>query len=74
MNIEKDIPLPTPRTGRARYPFREMKVGDSFSVPTEKDRQRVRATLWHYTRTGTGKGRRFATRKVNEGYRVWRIE
>jgi hypothetical protein len=74
MLIEKGVPMPARRPGRRRYPFREMEVGDSFVVETVQDRERVKATLWHYTRTGTGKGRKFASRKVDEGFRIWRTE
>jgi hypothetical protein len=33
--IEKDVPIPAiPQAGRPRlYPFAEMEIGDSFSVP-----------------------------------------
>ena len=41
MNIEKGIPIPTgqlSRSVRSRYPFEEMKVGDSFAVARDLPR------------------------------------
>ena len=36
MEIEKNVPMPTPTTGRPRrYPLPDMEVGDSFAVPIQ---------------------------------------
>jgi hypothetical protein len=76
LKIDKDIPLCDPgHSGpqNPKYPLRAMDVGDSFLVPTKQDRERAKATIWYFTRSSLGKGRKFASRKVEEGYRIWRI-
>ena len=65
IKIESGIPMP------AKFPFAEMKVGDSFLVPegTSKNVVGVYARR-HAIKTGT----KFTIRKTPEGYRCWRIE
>ena len=63
ITIDKDVPLPL---GRAtKYPFHEMKIGDSFFVPNVKA-----VGVHHY------KPKLFMRRTVIEngikGVRVWR--
>lgn len=72
--IESDVPVPVGDTRRARrkYPFGEMKVGDSFLVPPEGNAQRVRVAAHAW---GRAKGQKFSTLTQPCGsMRVWRIE
>jgi hypothetical protein len=84
IEIESGIPIPVkgttrgnPNSGRkAIYPFRDMAVGDSFFVPALNGRtpQQVRngitgAIAFH---TKAHPGRRFASRIVEGGVRIWR--
>ena len=66
--IETGIPIPPPQTGGGRYPWRKMKVGDSFLVPgkTQKTWNGVSAA---HKMTGF----KFTVRTVEGGVRVWRI-
>jgi hypothetical protein len=62
--IEKGIPLPPQKFGRGaprKYPFHVMQVGDSVYVPGTK-----------CPSPGACAKGKFATRKVDGGYRVWR--
>lgn len=68
--IEKNIPI-TQRKGTIKYPFREMKIGDSFSFPKEKRNSVANSisllkrfeNLW------------FQISKISETEcRVWRVE
>lgn len=69
--IEKDVPLPSRNsTGRSRYPWAEMEVGDSFFA-ADGVRSRVAAAAQNHRRRY---GRRFAVRVEGDGVRVWRIE
>lgn len=74
--IVSSVPLPaTARSQYAKWPFGEMKVGDSFFVPDEIAGPAAnilrpaaayyakRHPNWHYT-----------TRREDGGYRVWRTE
>jgi hypothetical protein len=69
MKIEKGIPLPNTRAHQ-RWPFREMEVGDSFSVPLG-DNRRVRNAACAFERANPGV--KFTVRKLDGEHRVWRI-
>lgn len=63
--IDKNIPMPT--HGNERYPFAQMKVGDSFFIKS-KDYRDSR-TLY----TGARRHKiKITCRKENGGIRVWR--
>lgn len=65
--IEKDIPLPPVRRKReSKYPFAVMEVGDSIFVPLE-----TAQFVGGYT--ANLKPKKFASRQVDGGVRVWRI-
>lgn len=65
IKIEPGIPMP------AKFPFAEMKVGDSFLVPAKASKNTVAVyATRHARKTGT----KFTVRKTPEGYRCWRIE
>ena len=70
--IEHKIPMPKRRGGSrpAKYPFREMKVGDSFFVPDVKIYSFAsQASLW-----GKKLGAKFSCLTVEGGVRVWRVK
>jgi hypothetical protein len=67
------IPIPPPRNQPNRYPFKRMKVGDSFGFPT-KEEGPVRNAIARY-RTGA-KSATFTIRfdrDSKERRRVWRV-
>ena len=70
--IEKGIPAPEKYgVGRpSRYPFADMEVGDSFFVPDAPANRLACAATWATKRYN----RRFITRVVEHGVRVWRVE
>jgi len=64
--IDSNVPLPT------RYPFAQMKVGDSFLVPSDVTREAVAVAASRY---GKAHNMRFSTRKLKDGsFRCWRLE
>ena len=67
MKIEKGVPIPPTRVGAVlfKYPFGEMKVGDSM-VGDNKMR------LAAYSRNRTHVPERWNARKAGDGFRVWR--
>lgn len=68
--IEKGIPVPGHGAVRSKYPFDAMLVGESFLVgPPTTLAQVSRAA----SKAGARMGRKFATRTVEGGVRVWRI-
>jgi hypothetical protein len=71
MKIDRGIPLPPSRRGRgSSWPFAELQVTDSFLV-TGQPQTQVAARMKYWSERLS---RRFATRKVDGGIRVWRIE
>ena len=78
--IEKDIPLCRSAAMVSKYPFDEMEVGDSFFVPhAEAKNARMSALARN---AGQYKKlpkhipvqRHFATRTVEGGIRIWRVD
>jgi len=68
--IEKGVPLPATGTGRPSiYPWRKMDIGDSFFIPGTTTKKFAGQAGRAAIRTG----RRFSTRTVDGGVRVWRI-
>lgn len=54
-----------------KYPFREMKVNESFKFPV-KDRVKIRSAAFDFCKD---KEVRFASRKISEQeYQIWRIK
>jgi hypothetical protein len=67
--IDKKVPMPKGRT--TGYPFKEMKVGDSF-VFDEANRAAVANSSNYYARKN--RGVKFTVRKQSVGKcRIWRI-
>lgn len=64
--IEKGVPVPPSSHLNTKYPFAQMEVGDS-----------IHATNFHAPNAahqwGKTNGRKFASRKEGDGYRIWRI-
>jgi hypothetical protein len=68
IKIDKGVPLPRARNTH-RYPFEQMRVGDSFLTPAKITS--LSAVLAHW---GIRLKRKFASRTVKGGTRVWRVE
>lgn len=71
--IEKDIPLPEKR-GRSKYPIRDMKKGDSFEINAPSVQNLREAIAQMKRREKAHKDKVFTVRKINNGYRCWRME
>jgi len=82
IKIDKGIPISEKafRTGKAPiYPFRFMKVGDSFFVPLKgRKLRKLTASILGSARSRRIEGKKFSVRSVVvdsiEGLRCWRIE
>jgi len=70
--IDQKVPLPRRKAGRdgSKYPWREMKVGDSFFVQTE-NAGNLRSLA---SNTGRKLNAVFTARSVEGGVRVWRVK
>lgn len=68
--VDKNIPIPADRRGkgRAKYPWRDMQVGDSFLVP-----KAINAISGTTSCAAKRLGFRFTLRTVEGGTRIWRI-
>ncbi len=71
-HIEKGIPVPkmTGAGRKTKYPFDVMEVGDSFFVKDAKVKTLSRTCGSH----GKRLSRKFISRTVEGGVRVWRTE
>ena len=76
ISIDKNIPVPTLiRRGRhASLPSADLEIGDSFMLPaiTKDELDQARTRLRSSTASLIKKGRKFATRSVEGGIRIWR--
>ena len=68
--IAKNVPIPPPKSAKARWPIGAMEVGDSILM-TDLTQREVGGRTKHYVYK---KGWKFATRKVKNGVRGWRIQ
>jgi len=66
MKVQKNIPLPR------KFPFADMKVGDSFAVPSDVKRVAVSVAAMRF---GRKHGMKFTIRQLaDKTFRCWRIE
>lgn len=70
ITIEKNIPIPTKAGRYNRYPFKQLKINESFFVP-KGNRNNVSVAMAYFHRKNTNK--RFVSRTVDNGIRVWRV-
>jgi hypothetical protein len=68
--VEKGVPLPEVRQSGSVYPFRLMEIGDSFVVTDEDVVKNARAAAYVYSKRS---GHKFACRRVDKGWRFWRV-
>jgi len=66
IKIEKNVKMPIFREGRNLYPWKEMKVGDSFVSDRIMHGAGFNASIKHAPK-------KFIARKEGDHYRVWRI-
>ena len=66
VKVDKHIPIP------AKFPFKDMQVGDSFAVPPDVKRPAVTVAAMRF---GRKHGMKFTVRQVaDKTFRCWRIE
>ena len=68
IKIEKNIPI----SSHGRYPLNEMEIGDSIFV-SDKKTNFMNSVVSQFTKSKSGKGRKYTCRTVKDGVRVWRI-
>ena len=72
--IEKGIQIPETRGTKSKYPWKTMIVGDSFFVEAAMKSVRYKTIQSAAYRSGKKIGRKFTTRFIDGGLRVWRTE
>jgi hypothetical protein len=76
--IEKGIPLIETRNRIGKYPFPNMKVGDSFifsEIYSLKLLQHISAAARAWAKSSRNNGWKFSARKTdNNKIRIWRIK
>lgn len=73
IQIERGIPIPSEKNGRSRYPFATLEIGASFLVKTEAAARRVSSAANWFSRV-KDITKKFKTRRVEEGWRCWRVK
>lgn len=68
VEIDRGVPLPTDGQKHPRFPWRKLKIGESFFCQVKPS---YISTYAHQAAKATG--RRFAWRREADGVRVWRI-
>ncbi len=71
IKIEKNIKVPCGSHTLIKYPFGEMDVGDSILIGSDTEKHTARSAVFSYARMNRKK---FVTRSVDGGLRVWRTE
>lgn len=66
--IDSDVPY-TSHLGKLKYPFEDMKVGDSFLI--KGNYMKVASSASWY---GKRHQQKFSVRRTEEGYRCWRLK
>lgn len=70
--IENGVPIPKKASGVKKYPFEDLKVGQSFWTTTSSYTMSPLAYKW-----GKELGRKFTVRSMSDGtehgVRVWRV-
>lgn len=69
LRVDSGIPLPA-EAQREKYPFPIMAVGDSFLLTDAASAKNARSAAWMYSKRH---GSRFSCRRVEDGWRVWRV-
>lgn len=74
--IEQGVPIPPRGSGRsvAKYPFRHLKIGESFFVPCGDAQEAARIRQSIANCTPIHRPARFTVRRVEGGVRAWRIQ
>ena len=77
-NIDRDIPLYDTTLGCYRkFPLKELEIGDSFFIPQEWSDKHYKNQCGFYStfsRFSKRNNKKILAKKVEGGYRVWRIE
>ena len=68
IELERGIGMPKPRVVFS-YPYEDMDVGDSFTVPSEARAKVLNANYRAFKRLG----KRFQAKTEGEVIRVWRV-
>ena len=74
IKIDKKVPILSYRGGsgkQAKYPCRDLKVGESFLFPKGTTTSTCYSTGYYWSKL---LGRKFAVHKTDEGYRLWRVD
>lgn len=70
IRVQKDVPVPTVRNSRCKYPWATMEVGDSFLFPATMRKGSPYAAA--YSASKTKHPRKYRVLKTQEGCRCWR--
>jgi hypothetical protein len=73
LRIDKNVPIP-PAAKDGKYPFKTMKIGDSFFCPARPDRRQMESLRSSLYNCGKRADVQVTVRKVAGGIRCWRTQ
>lgn len=68
--VFEKLPIPDSKKGSILWPFDMMSIGDSWLYATDEKVNRISSAAQAY---GKRTNKRFTIRKVDTGFRIWRI-
>lgn len=73
IKVEKKKPIPERKAGvPSKYPFKDLKIGDSFLIPDKAKKNGIYSSLAHFNK-GRSNPIKITIRIEGVGLRVWRI-
>ncbi len=73
IKVDKQKPIPERKRGPvSKYPFKDLKVGDSFLIPDKTKKNGIYSSLAHFNK-GRRKPIKITIRIEGDALRVWRI-
>jgi hypothetical protein len=73
IKVDKQKPIPEKKGGPpSKYPFKELKVGDSFLIPDKSKKNGIYSSLANFNK-GRKKPIKITIRIEGNALRVWRI-
>ncbi len=73
IKVDKGVPMPEATPLKRKLPFEQLEVGDSFLYSTKTGRKVQGAARGICRKWSDKLGTTYATRRTEEGIRIWRL-
>ncbi len=72
LTIDSHVPMPKTHQ-REKYPFYDMRIGDSFLITNPDKVKNARSAAWMFSQRHDGVRFSIRWREADKGWRVWRV-